>query len=169
MKQMRGASPQAIMATVILSYSLSSIITGIIFLLLGAFKLGRLIHYLPRSLLTGCIGGVGLFLVLTGIEVSAGLKKMAFDLKTLEELFRLETFILWVLPLLLAIVLKSVQRFTSSIFLIPIFFTSIAAIFYFLVLAIPQLDLPLLRAHGWIFQLPETGVPFYRFYTYYGK
>jgi len=65
--------PKAVMATVITSYALSSIITGVIFLLLGMLRLGDLVSFFPRSILLGCIGVVCVFLVLTGIEVSAGL------------------------------------------------------------------------------------------------
>ena len=42
MERMEGESPEAIMATTITSYCLSSILTGLIFLALGGFKLGTL-------------------------------------------------------------------------------------------------------------------------------
>jgi SulP family sulfate permease len=34
--------------------------------LLGALRLGSLIGFFPRHILVGCIGGVGLFLMITG-------------------------------------------------------------------------------------------------------
>lgn len=73
MAQMPGAGPDSIRATVITSYALSSIITGIVFFGLGAARLGTLVNFFPHSILTGCIGGVGIFLFITGIEVSARL------------------------------------------------------------------------------------------------
>ena len=39
---------------------------GITFFLLGAFKLGGLVGFFPRHILVGCIGGVGVFLIITG-------------------------------------------------------------------------------------------------------
>ena len=45
-------NPKAVMATTIVSYSMSAIITGIIFGLLGIFKLGNLVSFFPRSILT---------------------------------------------------------------------------------------------------------------------
>jgi SulP family sulfate permease len=47
--------------------------TGVAFYVLGALKLGSLIGFFPRHILVGTIGGVGWFLVATGIEVSGRL------------------------------------------------------------------------------------------------
>lgn len=66
MGQMIDASPEALRATVIVSYAMSSIITGIVFFGLGAARLGTLVNFFPHSILTGCIGGVGIFLFITG-------------------------------------------------------------------------------------------------------
>ena len=50
----------AIIATTITSYAVSSIVTGLVFLL-GKLKLGVLVGFFPRHILVGCIGGVGYF------------------------------------------------------------------------------------------------------------
>jgi len=173
MDRMPDASNQAILATVIVSYAMSSILTGIMFLLLGLFRLGNLVSFFPRSILAGCIGGVGLFLFITGIEVSARLDgNLEFNSATLEKLFRSDTVVLWVLPLVLAIILLLVRYiFRSSRYheaILPTFFAGITAIFYFIVAIIPQLNLDDLRRKGWVFDKAETGIPFYNFYTYYG-
>lgn len=173
MGRMPSASNQAILATVIVSYAMSSVLTGIMFLLLGLFKLGNLVSFFPRSILAGCIGGVGLFLFITGIEVSARLDdNLEFNMPTLEKLFRLDTFVLWLLPLVLAIVLLLIRYFLRSSryheAILPTFFAGITAIFYFIVSVVPQLNLEDLRQKGWVFEKAETGIPFYNFYTYYG-
>jgi MFS superfamily sulfate permease-like transporter len=41
--------------------------TGLSFFLLGFLKLGLLIGFFPRHILVGCIGGVGAFLIETGL------------------------------------------------------------------------------------------------------
>jgi SulP family sulfate permease len=43
-------------ATVIVTYSLSSVVSGIAFLLMAYFRLGTLIGFFPRHILVGCIG-----------------------------------------------------------------------------------------------------------------
>ena len=51
--------PDAVIATTITSYALSSMLTGVIFYLLGHFRLGYIVGFIPRHILIGCIGGVG--------------------------------------------------------------------------------------------------------------
>ncbi|KAF2279486.1 uncharacterized protein EI97DRAFT_481955 [Westerdykella ornata] len=168
MGKMSGRSDDAIMATVIVSYCLSSIITGLIFLFLGGFKLGNLVSFFPRHILIGCIGGVGFFLVVTGIEVSARLEgNLNYDLDTLRKLFASDTIYLWVLPLVLAITVLIIRRLNKSPFVLPAFFIAVFVVFYIVVKLILRSDLEPLRQAGWIFEKPQSGVPFYRFYSYF--
>lgn len=170
MHQMKGQSSEAIIATTIVSYCLSSILTGLIFLALGAFKLGNLVSFFPRHILIGCIGGVGFFLMVTGIEVSARLEgNLNYDLATLHKLFSSDTWYLWTLPLALAITIMILRRLSKSPFVLPAFFISVFAVFYLIVKGILHKDLEPVRNAGWIFEMPEAGVKFYRFYTYFSK
>jgi SulP family sulfate permease len=170
MEQMEGKAPEAIIATTIVSYCLSSILTGLIFLALGAFKLGNLVSFFPRHILIGCIGGVGFFLFVTGIEVSARIEgNLNYDLATLQKLFSADTWYLWSLPLFLAISIMILQRMVKSSFVLPAFFILIFATFYIIVEGIFRMDLEVVRNAGWIFERPEAGVKFYRFYTYFSK
>jgi SulP family sulfate permease len=169
MARMKGASPQAIMATVIVAYSLSSIVTGLIFLALGLFKLGNLVSFFPRNILIGCIGGVGFFLVVTGVEVSARLgTNLNYDLATLKKLFQADTVGLWTVPLALAILVLVLRRRLKSPFVLPAFFIVVTAIFYIIVAA-AKINLDNARNGGWVFPKPPSGVPFYHFYSYFGK
>ncbi|KAF1834243.1 sulfate transporter family protein-like protein [Decorospora gaudefroyi] len=168
MHQMEGKPPEAVIATTIVSYCLSSILTGLIFLALGAFKLGNLVSFFPRHILIGCIGGVGFFLVVTGIEVSARLEgNLNYDLETLHKLFSSDTWYLWTLPLALAITIMILRRLSKSPFVLPAFFIVVFATFYIIVKGILHKDLEPVRNSGWIFELPEAGVKFYRFYSYF--
>lgn len=164
------ASTESITSTVYISYILSSVLTGIIFLLLGVFKLGNLVSFFPRSILTGCIGGVGVFLFLTGIEVSAGINgNLEFNMATLEKLLKLDTLPLWTIPLVLAIMLFVVRLFSERPWIVPVYFISIMVIFYIVVAATPHLNLEDLRGSGWVFEQPRSGVAFYHFYSFYSK
>jgi sulfate permease, SulP family len=170
MAKMKGESDEAVIATVIVAYCLSSIVTGLIFLALGGFKLGNLVSFFPRHILIGCIGGVGFFLVVTGIEVSARLEgNLNYDLATLHKLFSHDTVYLWILPLALAIVVLILRRLYKSPFILPAFFIIVFAAFYTIVKGILKLDLEHVRNSGWIFEKPEAGVPFYRFYSYFSE
>lgn len=170
LEQMEGQPPEAIIATTIVAYCLSSILTGLIFLALGCFKLGNLVSFFPRHILIGCIGGVGFFLVLTGIEVSARIEgNLNYDLETLQRLFSADTWYLWTFPLTLAIAIMVLRRTVASPFVLPVFFISVFAMFYILVKGIFHMDLEIVRNAGWIFERPEAGVKFYRFYSYFSK
>ncbi|KAL8839501.1 MAG: hypothetical protein Q9170_001724 [Blastenia crenularia] len=163
-----GDNPEAVRATTILSYSISSVVTGGVFYLMGKCNLGTLIGFFPRHILIGCIGGVGWFLVATGLEVSARLDgNLSYNLVTLRKLFEVETIALWMVPLILAVFLFLVKHWVKHPLTDATYFISIIAIFYFFVAAIDKLELPDLRDKGWVFQAPDAGVPFYHFYTLY--
>ena len=161
-------NPKEVLATTILSYALSSILTGLVFFLMGQCKIGALIGFFPRHILLGCIGGVGLFLVATGLEVSGRLEgSFEYDIPTMRELFEPERIPLWVVPFFLAITLLFLKRWVKHPLTDATYFIAIIALFHVLVLAIPDLSLPELRSKGWIFEAPKAGVPFYHFYSLY--
>jgi len=160
--------PAAVIATTITAYALSSILTGVIFFIMGFFGFGYIVGFIPRHILIGCIGGVGFFLIITGVEVCAGLNgNLNFDLPTLKKLFEPDTFELWIIPLTLAVILFTLQHRNDSKYLLPTFILLIPAIFYFFVFSLNQLNVVDLRKKGWIFEGPEAGEPWWYFYTLY--
>ena len=169
MQEVGEDNPKAVVATTILAFSLSSIVTGLVFFGLGALKLGTLIGFFPRHILVGCIGGVGWFLFVTGVEVSARLEgNLSYNLETLKALMRMDTFPLWITPLALAVFLMIIQRLWSHPLIVPLYFMCIPFIFYFVVLIIPNLGVEDLRGTGWVFNAPAEDQPWWHFYTLYG-
>lgn len=169
LRQVGEDNSRSVLATTILSYSLSSVLTGAVFFFMGKCRLGSLIGFFPRHILIGCIGGVGWFLVATGLEVSARLEgSLEYNFTTLQKLVHHDTVLLWTVPLILAVVLLVAKWFIKHPLMDATYFLSIIAVFYAVVGFIPDLKLPELRARGWIFEAPEAGVPFYHFYSLYG-
>ena len=163
-------SPDAIIATTIVSYAASSMLTGLVFYLMGRFKFGFMVGFIPRHILIGCIGGVGWFLIATGFEVSARLDgSLQYDLDTLHKLAQAETLPLWIFPLVLAIALFWGQSKVASKYFLPLFILLIPMIFYLFVFAVDVLDADRLRDQGWIFEGPPSGEPWWHFYTLYRK
>jgi SulP family sulfate permease len=163
-------NPQAVIATTITSYAISSVITGLVFFLMGIFNFGYIVGFIPRHILTGCIGGVGWFLIATGFEVTAVLDgNLNYNLPTLWKLLEPATLVLWLIPLVLAMILFWSQHKVSSKYYLPTYILTIPAIFYFFVFSTDTLDIPNLRKSGWIFEGPEAGEPWWYFYTLYGK
>ena len=163
-------NPHSVLATTILSFSISSILTGLVFLLMGTCRLGSLIGFFPRHILIGCIGGVGWFLVATGVEVSARLPgPLEYTGDTLKKLI-LEpgTLVLWGIPLGLAVGLLVLKRFIHANFLVGVYFITVAAIFY-LVKWTGRVSMNTLRDGGWVFASPASSNPWYHFYMLYGR
>ena len=163
-------NPHSVLATTILSFSISSVLTGLVFLLMGTCKLGSLIGFFPRHILIGCIGGVGWFLVATGVEVSARLSgPLEYTGDTLRKLLLdADTLVLWAIPLGLAVGLLVLKRFIHANFLVGIYFITVAAIFYVVKWA-RNISMDTLRDAGWVFASPASSNPWYHFYTLYGR
>lgn len=142
--------------------------TGLAFFLLGALKLGSLIGFFPRHILVGTIGGVGWFLVATGIEVSGRLdENLAYTIPMFKKIFLdSHVFSLWFSALAVAILLRLIQYRITSPLVVPIFFMVLPLVFY-LVVFVFGLDVHDVRNSGWIFPLVESNTPFWHFYTYY--
>ena len=122
----------AVLATTIAAYAISSIVTGAVFYIMGLCKIGSLIGFFPRHILIGCIGGVGWFLVATGLEVSARLDgNLEYNIETLQKLLQSDTVALWILPLILAIMLQTTKKWVKHPLTDATFFFSIVAVFYY--------------------------------------
>ncbi|KAI5955446.1 hypothetical protein KGF57_003578 [Candida theae] len=159
----------AIIATTIVSYAISSIVTGLVFFLLGKLKLGVLVGFFPRHILVGCIGGVGYFLIATGIEVSSRLEGgLTYNYETFKYLFyNHTTFLEWTLPLVLALLLVVLQHRIHNSLLVPGYFIAVFAIFHLIVLIIPSWSLNDARKMGWVFPAVEDDQPWFEFYELY--
>lgn len=81
---------------------------GVAFFLLGFFRLGSLLGFFPRHILVGCIGGIGVFLIITGLNVSTRIRDDDFSLSfdTLLFFLRGHNLVLWVPAFVLAALLR---------------------------------------------------------------
>lgn len=164
--------PSSLIATTMVAFALSSIFTGLVFWLLGVFHLGVFISYFPRHILVGCIGGVGVFLIETGIAVTAGLESesgIKYNWETVQHLTSsTETAFKWILPLIQAVLLNVISSRCHSPLLIPMYFLVVLALFYVISLGILRLDMTTLWDRGWVFDIQEAAnAPFYRYLTYF--
>lgn len=169
MNLMGSDDKEAVIATTIVTYAISSIVTGLIFYLLGKLKLGSLVGFFPRHILVGCIGGVGYFLVVTGIEVSSRLDGgVEYNKETFLYLFGNHVvFLRWFIPLLLTIVLILIQTKYHNSLIVPMFFIGVFAVFHGIILIIPSWNLDLAKEYGWVFPTVDDNEPWYSFYELY--
>ncbi|KAI0821728.1 sulfate transporter family-domain-containing protein [Trametes gibbosa] len=167
--EMGESNPHAVIATTMVAFAFSSVLTGITFFLLGALKLGSLIGFFPRHILVGCIGGVGVFLVITGLTVSTGISDDDFSLSldTFKFLvLNAHNLILWLPAFGLAVLLRVITQKWEHQLIFPIYFCIIPVVFY-VVVAAGHFDLGTLRETGWLFDMGTSREPWYQFYTLY--
>jgi len=125
--------------------------------------------FFPRHILIGCIGGIGLFLLQTGIEIITG---YSFDLTFdyVKNIFTSPALPIWLFSMALALILTIVNSKINHPLLVPTFFITVPIIFY-IVVFIGKFDLNRLREQGWLFNLVSDDgngdVPFYTFWTYF--
>ena len=139
-------------ATVLYAYSISSLIVGISFFLLGYFKLGNVVYFFPRYCIIGCIGGMGVFLYKTGMEVSVD---QTLTLSTALSFLSPAMFYLWIAPSILEILLRVFLYLKPSPLLPPFFFISVPPLFYTL-LFIAGVPISVAREGGWFFEATES-------------
>lgn len=160
--------PEVVVATTMIAFCLSSILTGLTFLLLGVFRLGVIIGFFPRHILVGCIGGVGIFLIETGFEVAAGVNDeegFQYNMATFRKFFMDPHHLtLWVPAFALAVLLRIITHRVHHQLVFPVYFIAIGVAFY-IVVAIIGLDIDTLRNGGWVFDVGGSREPWYSFYT----
>ncbi|EMD35753.1 hypothetical protein CERSUDRAFT_52921 [Gelatoporia subvermispora B] len=163
-------NPHAVLATTMVAFAMSSVLTGLTFFLLGALRSGVLIGFFPRHILVGCIGGVGVFLIITGLTVSTRMADDDFSLSLSTFKFLVlnsHNLALWLPALGLAVLLRVITHRYDHQLIFPMYFSIIPIMFY-VVVAAAHLDLGALRRGGWLFDMNTSShEPWYHFYTYY--
>ena len=126
--------------------------------------------FFPHHVLTGCIGGIGLFLLQTGLDVSARLNgDLHPDLGLIEKLFAKDTLPRWLIPLALMLTLFLIKWWCHSAFVDASFYCGLLLVFHVTVAAIPNQQLEDLQRSGWVFQGPQIDMPWYSLYSLYSK
>jgi MFS superfamily sulfate permease-like transporter len=55
---------------IIQTFHLSTILNGVCFYVVGKYELGKIMHHFPRHVIVGVIGGFGVFLLGTSVEIA---------------------------------------------------------------------------------------------------
>jgi SulP family sulfate permease len=69
---LQGANQDVLFANIFTAIALSTLLTGIAFLLLGYFKLGNLVRFIPYPVMGGFLAATGWLLFKGGLQVSTG-------------------------------------------------------------------------------------------------
>ena len=137
------------LSTLMVMFGLASVVVGIVFYSLGHYKLGRIVYFFPTHVLVGCIGGIGVFIAKTGIEVTLD-DALSFGVIA-------DKWHLWMVVLAMEIVLRILEHTTKDshgkpkyTLLSPIYFCMITPLFY-LGLFILQIPVSMAEKAGYFF------------------
>jgi len=129
-------------ATVTMVIVTTSLLTGLLLLLLGIFKLGGLARSLPYPVIGGFLAGTGWLLVQGGIGIMA-------NIPLGDGWFEWNTSRLWLSGLILGIIIYLVSLKAKQPYMIPSLMLAASVLFYIFVWII---DIPIeqLRVDGWL-------------------
>lgn len=139
-------STGAVYPTVVAAIILSSLATGIFFLLLGRFKLGRFVRYVPYPVIGGFLAGTGWLLAQGGINVMTNAQLTP---EWIYYLTRDSIYIRWVPGLLLAVFLLVLLRRSSNPLITPLVLGGAIALFYG-ILFVTDTPVAVASARGWL-------------------
>ena len=143
------------LATCMVAFAASSLVVGLSFWLLGHFKLGNATYFFPRHVILGCIGGIGLFVVQTGLEVATK-TPWKWDGAVIATFGERAMLPLWLLPLGLELLLRVLLAVFKLPMLPPFYFVAIPPAFYAALLAL-GIPADAARAAGYFFdRAPPT-------------
>ena len=125
--QMPDASPETKFITVTATIMLTSVVSGLFFLLIGGFRLGRFVRFIPYPVVGGFIAGTGFLLVQGAFGVMVGTHP---TFSNIDIFFQSEYLIRWVPSLLFGIVLVVGARRFPHFLTIPVLLTITAILFY---------------------------------------
>jgi SulP family sulfate permease len=141
-----SATSDSTFATIVAAIALTSLLAGIFFLLLGWFKQGGLVRYIPYPVIGGFLAGTGWLLVQGGIGVMAD---ASLSLSQLSHLLQADVVLRWLPGLLFAVLLLLTLRRYSHFWIMPAMLLGAMALFY-LVVWWAGLSMAEAGARGWL-------------------
>ncbi len=155
---MPNASPETQLYTALAAIMLTSMTTGLVCLLLGKFKLGSLVSYIPYPVVGGFLAGTGILLILGALKVMTG---KIITLFTLGLLFQQDIWLHWVTGAAFAVILFALVKKISHYLVLPVTLAATIAIFY-IIMSVNGTSISQASQAGWLVKgVPQGGVLFH--------
>ncbi|MGB3493268.1 MAG: SulP family inorganic anion transporter [Elainellaceae cyanobacterium] len=150
-----SASDPALLPTVIMALAVTTGVVGIVYFLLGTFKLGNLIRFIPYPVVGGFLAGTGYLLAQGAFNVMAD---QFFGLGNLPALLAPTMLVRWLPGCGVGIALVVLLRRYNSVFVMPSIIVGSTVAFY-LILWFTQTPLAEAKSMGLLFgSFPEGGL-----------
>lgn len=147
-----ASAPEKFM-TVAVIVALSSVLTGVLFLFLGRFRLGDLIRYLPYPVIGGFLAGSGVLLLFGGISVTTGVNAGPAQIVAL---FQPGLLFKWLPGLGFAIFLMFILRRVKHFLVLPGSLLAGIGVFY-IILVVTGTSVAEATAQGWLLGTTSAG------------
>lgn len=121
------ADPDSIYSTVVAAIIISSLATGLTFFLIGQFKLGNLVRYIPYPVVGGFLAGTGWLLTRGAIEVMTG---QTLSMDALRSLTQSDMLLRWLPGTIFAVIVLVVLRKVNHFLVWPGIILSAVVLFY---------------------------------------
>ena len=148
-----SATPDEMYRTVVAAIIVTSLLTGLVFMFQGYFKLGALFRFLPYPVVGGFLAGLGWVLTSGGL---AAMADISFELGRLPALFQQEILLHWLPGAIFAVAMLLILNRFSHYLIMPGMILGGVGLFYLFVLF---LNVPINQVsdQGWLLGLSPKG------------
>lgn len=122
-----SATPAELFATAVMAIATTSLLTGAVCYLLGAYRLGNLTRFAPYPVIGGFLAGTGYLIAQSGFSL---LSDRFFSFAEISTLLQLQLLIRWVPGVIFGLLLLWVLRHRNSVFIVPGMVLAGSLIFY---------------------------------------
>lgn len=157
---MPEASAEHQLMTVIATLVLNSLVTGIVFLGLGWFRLGSFVRFIPYPVVGGFLAGIGALLLIAAFESVSGLNVQPFSIAAF---FQPNILLQWLPGALFAAAMFVLPQRIKNVFVYPGIILGAVALFY-AALAMTGTSITEATQRGWLLG-NVAGGGLYRFAT----
>ncbi len=141
-----GSSQGTIFANIFAVIFISTLLTGLAFVLLGYFKLGNLVRFIPYPVMGGFLAGTGWILFKAGLEVSTG---VSFNLPQVLTFFSQVNVLQLVCGVVFAVWFLILSRYFSSNMLMAAS-VLISILIFFIISGLLNISTAQLEQQGWL-------------------
>lgn len=143
-----GGTPETAFNTVVATIVLSTIISGLIFILIGQLKLGNIVKYIPYPVIGGFLAGTGWLLFKGSFSVMSG---VGLDFANLAPLFSGDTLKLWLPGIIFGFALILILNRFSHFLVLPSIVISAIVVFY-IILFTTGVSIDEAISQGWLLE-----------------
>jgi len=150
-QQMQGkASPESMGITVLAAIAVSTVIVGLVLYLLGAYKLGNIVRFIPYPVIGGFLAGSGWLLLIGSFRVVSG---ETFTLRGMGHLFASGALVDWIPCAAFGTILYFAVRYSRHYLTLPAL-VFLAMMLFYAWLGFGHYTWNTARDHQWILGAP---------------